>query len=281
MPKSSQRKNDTRRANRDRRARLEELKRQQRQAERRKNYLYAGSAIVVAVLLIGGAVVPTFLHDRSVSAKNKERSKVGFQATPTAAERAAGCDGTHNDPVARGAIHVPNQPIDYTTKTNGDTRGGTLAIPPSGGAHNPVPLGDKARFYGLDQKPRPERAVHNLEHGYVVAWYDSGLNGLQVRQLQQLATDPSLPRLLVVGWWQGQLPAGKHLVLTSWGRTDRCSSASPAVIRDFYAAHVDAPLAPEAGSGAGGGEQFPANDLITAPAAMSPTPTPTPTKTKK
>lgn len=259
MPKSSPRKNDARRANRDRRARLEELKRQQRQAERRKNFLFAGSAIVVAIILIAAAIIPAYLHDQAQKAKKK----VGYQASPTSAEKKAGCDGVHNDPVSPRATHIINKPIDYSKERFGDTHGGAKPIPPSGGPHNPVTLGDKNRFYALDTGVRPERAVHNLEHGYVVAWYDASLPAAQVTQLQALAKDPSLSELLVVGWWQGPLPQGKHVVLTSWGRTDRCASVSPQVIKSFYGAHVNSSLAPEVGSGAAGGDAFPPNVVDT------------------
>ncbi|HEU5033697.1 MAG TPA: DUF3105 domain-containing protein [Mycobacteriales bacterium] len=270
MPKSSNRKHDTRRANRDRRQRLEELRKQQRASERRKNLLFAGGGTVLAVALILGAVIPAYLHDRSQKAKEK----VGYQAAPTAAEKAAGCLGLHNDPVSPAAQHVPNKPIDYTKEKYGDTRGGTEAIPPSGGKHNPIPLGDKNRFYPLSEKPRPERAVHNLEHGYVVAWYDSKLPQSDVAKLQKLAADPSLSELIVTGWWQGDLPAGKHFVLTSWGRTDRCGSVSDTVVHDFYNAHVnDSKLAPEVGSGSMGGDKFPANDLNTTPVTSATTTT--------
>jgi hypothetical protein len=37
-------------------------------------------------------------------------------------------------------------------------------------------------------------------------------------------------------------------VLTSWGRTDRCTSASADVIRGFYSKNVDSSRAPEKGS---------------------------------
>jgi hypothetical protein len=71
VPKSSKNKHETRRANRDRRQRLEELRSQQKAAERRKNWLFAGSAIVVALILIGAAVIPAYIHDRNKKAKEK------------------------------------------------------------------------------------------------------------------------------------------------------------------------------------------------------------------
>jgi hypothetical protein len=286
VPKSSSRRNDTRRVNKDRRARLEELRKQQRASERRKNLLFIGSGIVVAVALIAGAVIPAYLHDQAQKRKNKP----GYQAKPTAAELAAGCTGVHNDPISAAALHV-TQPIDYSKEKYGDTRGGTPPIPPSNGRHNPVTLPDTAQFYPISEKPRPERAVHNLEHGYVDIWYDSSLPPDQVAQLQALTKQPNFSRLYVVGWWQGDLPAGKHVVLTSWGRTDRCNSVSTKVVSDFYAAHVNNPIAPEAGLGMiTGSDSYPAEVLpasspapsasasASAPAATA---TPNPTSTKK
>ena len=281
MPKDSSRRNDARRANKDRRARLEELRRQQKAAERRKNFLFVGSAIAVALILIGAAVIPAFLHDQA----NKKKQKTGYQASPSKAEVAAGCDGVHNDPISPAALHVTT-PIDYSKEKYGDTRGGTPPIPPSNGRHNPVSLGDTNRFYPLSQSPRPERAVHNLEHGYVVAWYDSKLPADQVAHLQALASAGNLSRLLVVGWTEGDLPANKHIVLTSWGRTDRCTKVSDDVINSFYKAHLNSSLSPEAGLPAiQGADSYPANTLPGSSPAPSPStsasPSPSTSSTKK
>jgi hypothetical protein len=278
VPKDSSRRNDTRRANKDRRARLEELRRQQKAAERRKNFLFIGSAIAVALILIGAAIIPAYLHDQA----NKAKAKAGHQAAPTTAEKAAGCLGVHNDPLAsdadRGHIQTP---IDYTKAKYGDTRGGTPPIPPTGGHHNQNTLSDTTRFYPLEQKPRPERAVHNLEHGYIVIWYDSKLPKDQVAHLQLLAGQGNLSRLLVVGWWQSDLPAGKHVVLTSWARTDRCSTVSDNVVNAFYKAHLNAAIAPEQGLGMSGATTLPADQLIPPSAAPSATTSPSPSSTKK
>jgi len=277
VPKSASRKNDTRKANRDRRQRLEELRKQQRAAERRKNFIFTGSAIFIAVALIAGAVIPTYLHDKA----NKAKEKPGHQFAPTAAERSAGCLGVHNDALAASGLHVTT-PIDYSKEKYGDTRGGTPPIPPSGGRHNSISLGDKTRFYPLADKPRPERAVHNLEHGYVVAWYDAKLPSKDVDTLKNLST--TLPRFLAVGWAQGDLPAGKHVVLTSWGRTDRCATASADVIRNFYSKNVDSSRAPEKGfPPITGADTIPASVLPGPNASASPSASasPAPTSTKK
>lgn len=287
MPKSSGRKHETRRANRDRRERLEELRKQQKATERRKNFIFAGSAVLVAVILIAAAVIPAYIHDRNKSEKAKQATKV-LQLKPTAAETAAGCDGVHQDPVSPAAQHVTTA-IDYSKSTYGDIEGGTPPIPPSGGQHNPVSLGDTVRFYPLSEQPRPERAVHNLEHGYIVIWYDSKLPASQVTQLEALAKDPKFSRLLVVGWWQGDLPDNKHVVLTSWGRTERCSTVSEAVAQNFYANHLNSHLSPEAGLGPiSGADSIPPGTLPNASQSTAPSPStstsasasPTPSPTK-
>jgi uncharacterized protein DUF3105 len=282
VPKSSSRKNDTRKANRDRRQRLDELRRQQRAAERRKNFIFTGSAIFIAIALIAGAVIPTYLHDRAKKRKAADAAKKQqqvVQLAPTAAEKAAGCLGVHQDPLSAAAQHVTT-PVDYSKEQFGDSGGGTPPIPPTGGKHNPISLGDKTRFYPLAEKPRPERAVHNLEHGYVVAWYDAKLPAADVTTLQSLAT--TLPRFLVVGWSGGDLPADKHLVLTSWGRTERCGTAAAPVIQNFYSKHVDSVLAPEKGfPPISGADNYPPG-VLPGPAAptSSPSASPTPSATK-
>jgi hypothetical protein len=275
VPKSSKNKHETRRANRDRRQRLEELRSQQKAAERRKNWLFAGSAIVVALILIGAAVIPAYIHDRNKKAKEK----AGYQFAPTSAEKAAGCLGVHNDPLSAAAQHVEG-PIDYTKEKYGDDRDGTVPIPPTGGKHNALSLGDTVRFYPLSDKPRPERAVHNLEHGYIVVWYDSKLPEDQVTKLQELAKSGTLTRLLVVGWWQSDLPADKHVVFTSWGRTDRCTTVSDAVATKFYQDHLNSEVAPEAGSAPiQGADSIPAGKLPSGNPSTMPSPGATATAT--
>ncbi|MBV9099154.1 MAG: DUF3105 domain-containing protein, partial [Frankiaceae bacterium] len=227
MPKNSNRRNDVRRANKDRRARLDELRRQQRAVERRKNLMTYGSAIVFALLLVGTVVLLAYNKAQAKDAKAhaitnqlKAEKKEGHQSKPTADELKNGCTGVHTDPLAKARDHVAT-PIDYASQPYGDTADGAAPIPPSGGKHNGLSLGDSKRFYAVDKKPRPERAVHDLEHGYVVIWYDAQLPAAQVQLLQAIAGDGTMGRVLVVGWWQGDLPLGKHVVMTSWQKTER------------------------------------------------------------
>ena len=46
-------------------------------------------------------------------------------------------------------------------------------------------------------------------------------------------------RTLVVPWTRGELPDGKHVVLTAWDRTQRCTEVSPEAIAQFAATYRD------------------------------------------
>lgn len=235
----------------DRRARLEEMKAQQRREARRRNALTFGAAGAVGAIILAAAIVPSYLHDQNA----KKKLKVGYTATPTSAEKAAGCTGVHNDSPSVGAQHTV-KPVDYKQ------------IPPSGGFHNPDPLPAAGHFFSLAQKPAPERAVHNLEHGFVVAWFDDKLPADQVSQLQQLSTSTDLDRMVAVGWTRGDLPDNKHIVLTSWARSERCEKVSAEVIRNFVQKHADdKKLAPEFGGS--GGSNTPPDELEPSAGAMS------------
>ena len=72
----------------------------------------------------------------------------------------------------------------------------------------------------------------------------------------------------------------KHLVLTSWGRTDRCATVSDTVVNAFYKAHLNAPLAPELGSTMAGDPNL-AADQLAPPTTTSASPSPSATSTKK
>lgn len=227
----------------ERNARLEMLRQEQKRKERRRALLiYGTSGLVAAVLIVGIALYS--VADRN--SKNRTH-KVGYLAAASAAATSAGCTGTVND-AYQGSTHVTQgQAVDYKQS------------PPSSGNHNPDPLPDGIPFYNPNSGIPVERAVHNLEHGFVVAWYDRSLPSDQVARLKTLAGDAG-HRFIGVPWTRGTFPDGKHFVLTAWDRTQRCSTVNADVIKDFVAKYGDpgsagvtwdSPTAPESGSPGG------------------------------
>jgi hypothetical protein len=245
----------------ERNARLEALRREQKRKERRRALLVYGSAGFVALALLAGIVTYTIVDNRS---KNAVR-KVGYAAEATEAAGAAGCTGVVNDPM-RGRNHVgPTAKVDYEV------------APPSSGNHDSNPLPDVYRFYEPTSGVRAERAVHNLEHGFVVAWYDRDLPKAQVDALRKVAGGAG-ERFIAVPWTREAFPSGQHFVLTAWDRTQRCRTVSEAAVKEFTAAYAnpdpegatwESPTAPE--SGAPGG-----NLDITPDGPLPPGATPTP-----
>jgi hypothetical protein len=232
----------------DRRARVEAMRREQRRKERRSSFLVYGLGSFLAVAVLLAAIIPSVLQSRERS----EKRSVGYVTSPSAAATAANCTGVRNDAeVSRD--HVTTT-VDYA-KLLGDKG---QQIPPSSGPHDANPLPDAIRFYNRADKPKLERAVHNLEHGFVVAWYDPELPQPEVDKLQQVAQQAG-ERFIAVPWDRGVFPDGRHFVLTAWDRTQRCATVNTDVVADFLRTYADptegqdwdSPTAAETG-GAGG-----------------------------
>jgi len=216
----------------DRRSRLEDLKRQQRAAERRKTLLTIISGLVVGAILIAIPVATGLAN----AAEKKRKASVGYLTTPTAAAKAADCTGVRNDKMSPAALHTPDR-VTYDT------------APPSSGKHNPDPLPDSIHFYAQSEHPSIERAVHLLEHGFIIGWYDTKLAADQVTKLKA-ASATAGSRFVAVPWDRQDFQDNRHFALTAWGRTQRCMTVSPTVISQFVGKYTNV-TAPEAGSGGG------------------------------
>ncbi|HVF75273.1 MAG TPA: DUF3105 domain-containing protein [Acidimicrobiales bacterium] len=181
---------------------------------------------VVVVLVVVGVV---FGDDDAPVEVPVELTTVG--ATPAAAD----ClPVASTRPVPQGPPH----------------RTGTLdwpVVPPDSGEHHAQTLRITPRFYERDVDPPPERAVHDLEHGIVVAWYDRELPGDEVEVLRQVADAVPTNRFVVVPWNRAAFADGRHVVLTAWGHTQRCRRVSGQVFADFVRTYADKD-APEKGA---------------------------------
>ena len=92
--------------------------------------------------------------------------------------------------------------------------------------------------------------VHNMEHGYVVAYYDEGAAEDQVTALKSYAQqriDDNLPKI-VVAPWDGELPQDANFAYTAWNFRQMCEEYNEGVFKLFAEAHHSGKgVAPEKG----------------------------------
>lgn len=222
----------------ERKARVDELRRAQKQADRRRTFLVLGAAGALAALLIGGvvwAVVNT--------AADRDMAKIGL------ASAAASCDDVVVSAGDTSSVHVgPGTDKPDVTKVDYDT------VPPTHGEHFASPEYPSRAFYTVADRPKMETLVHNLEHGYTVLWYTDGVSAEQKTQLEKIASlarkDEHTAGKFIVSAWDdtyGTYPAGKTVGISHWGKEhgyrQMCGSVSGEAIKSFVDAHPwsDAP----------------------------------------
>jgi hypothetical protein len=229
-------------ADKDRKARIEEMRRQAKAAERRRTLLVVGSAVVV-VLLIAGAVTFAIIKDDA-------RVPSGSLASLGVSVAAAKCDPVTDDPAKGGGEHVgPGTDKPDVTKVEYST------VPPTSGQHFVSPEYPNREFYTADDRPRMENLVHNLEHGYSILWYDNTATTAQQATLKAIARaandEPEAQGKFIVSAWDtayGEFPSGKHFALSHWsaqptdlskqtGHRQLCGDVSGAVVAAFVKAH--------------------------------------------
>jgi len=199
----------------DRRRRVSDMKAQQKKAERRTTYIFVAVAALAAAALIGGAV--TFggggggrLDVRTLGEKEADAKcgEVEVASTPPT--------GQHVD----GAVN-------YAT------------TPPTGGDHSGSTAPANRHFYDRDGDVGPERLVHNLEHGYVVAWYDEQASDDEINALRTISKNvsdagPSYGRKFIVApHLRGNFEGDNNVAISAWGASQLCGEVSGEAIDDF------------------------------------------------
>ena len=194
----------------DRKARIAEMQQQEKSRENRvRLQIIAGC---VALLLVLGAVITYAIFDARGNTPEVAISAIGVPAS------AASCDPVTTDKTTGNGDHVDTTgaapKVKYTT------------VPPSSGGHYQAPEVSDRRFFTAADRPKMERLVHNLEHGYTVLWYDEKAGEPKKAQLEELAQvanklEPSSQKFIVSAWdtAYGELPAGKKFALSHWSAT--------------------------------------------------------------
>jgi len=222
----------------NRRDRLASFEAARKKEQRRRNLGLLAICLVLALALLS---YPLYLFVKDYQASQRSITDIG------ASVAGAGCDPVQENAATGNQQHVPEgTPVDYAQ------------TPPDSGAHYDTPAPFAKRFYTMDDRPAVETLVHNLEHGYTIAWYRSDLPKDQVDQLDGIAStfkDESYnpAEKFITAPWSEQdgtgFPAGKNVVLAHWyadpaaptdtasqkGVRQSCTAVSGAAIKDFMA----------------------------------------------
>jgi hypothetical protein len=195
--------------------RKEEARRQREAIQRRmaRRRTYRILAAVLAVLLAAGAV--------AVYELTRPSAFVAAECSPTRLTHAftrSLSDRAHVGATNRPALSA------YPTQ------------PPASGPHDQTPL--DAGIY--DTPPDPYRAIHSLEHGAVIVWYQAGLSSSALQKIRDFYRLPANSDHVIVAPYNypqqgsaGQLPAGKDMVLVAWHRYQECGDPTLAVVQTF------------------------------------------------
>jgi hypothetical protein len=190
---------------RDRRALVEEMRRDQKRKERRRTYVVIAVCAVVALAIIAVPAWQLVKQDQAAS---------GDLATLGASADAAGCQDT----------------VTKTAEGSNDHKQVGTDIfypdaPPAFGPHYPSPAPFDRKYYTADDRPDLEYLVHNLEHGYNLLWYDDTVagDGDELSVVKAIAskfegTDLE-DKFIAVPWTEDDgkpFPDGAHVALTHW-----------------------------------------------------------------
>ncbi len=230
----------------DRQKVIDEIRRKQKGAEKRRGYAIVGVCALVAVLIVAAAAyrpVRNWWDLRKF--KDVDLASIGAPASSCGKVTTEPADGTSD--------HVPQpQQVTYTT------------APPAFGQHwneaGVAPAPFDVKFY-TDDRPELEALVHNLEHGYTILWYDqetaddaTSMNEIEALSDKFRADDENFRFKFIAAPWtsedekeSGKFPDGQHVALSHWsvggaGESDAskqvgaflyCSEPSGAALEKF------------------------------------------------
>jgi hypothetical protein len=169
-------------------------------------------------------------------------SRHGGGPAPPASARAVALPAPRERGLARAAREAGCLLLDPRDEGRGHTTG-TVAYasnPPTSGPHDPVPALDGV-YRG--RPPRPEQAVHALEHGRIEVQYRPGTPRRRVAELESVVAERFDGRR---GYKTLLFENPTHMpyavAATAWGHLLGCDGYRPALfdaLRDFRARFVD------------------------------------------
>jgi hypothetical protein len=193
----------------DRRAVVEQLRREQERAERRRTYVIIAACVAVGLVIVGLGAYPLVMDSlRQSELEGKELSALG---TPLAK---AGCTDVKAEKAVGSADHRPQtEQLTYP------------ASPPAFGPHYPIWASLSRKFYTAQDRPPLGELVHNLEHGYTILWYDETVADddqklAVVKGIANKFAGTDFEDKFIAAPWTAEdgepFPGGAHVALTHW-----------------------------------------------------------------
>jgi hypothetical protein len=189
----------------DRRAVIEQMRKDQKATERRRTLIVVVACVIVAAAIITPAALTLF--------KQKQTTD-GPLATIGASGSAAGCQDIVKKHANGNQDHKPMGTNIFYPEA-----------PPAFGPHWPVPADFSRHFYTTAERPEIEQLVHNEEHGYNILWYDAAVAGnadelAQVKAIAAKFEGQKLTDKFIAAPWTSKdgkpFPNGAHVALTHW-----------------------------------------------------------------
>lgn len=197
----------------DRKAVIEQMRKKQKSAERRRGTVIVAVCVLAAVAIIGAAAIP-ILKDKW------DQRQYNDQALADIGQPASTCEKVTTKKADGNQNHVPEgTPVTYTT------------APPAFGPHWNVaglaPAPFSRHFYTAQDRPELESLVHNLEHGYTILWYDDTIadDEKAMEEIKGIADkfgDENFRDKFVAAPWTKDtenykpFPDGAHVAFTHW-----------------------------------------------------------------
>lgn len=233
----------------EKRRRREEARRHREGLRRkavRRRYYRNGAYTLVAVAVVGAIVygATRAKHGAALTAQQRTLlAQADSQAT------AAGCGPGKTIAAYSGA---PDQAHIGAQVASPPPLSTYSSTPPASGPHDSSPLGA-----GVYSSPPPVySAIHSLEHGAAIIWYDPSASGGDLDRITGFFDDPVNQDHVIVAPYDypdqgsaGKLPAGKKMVLVAWHHVRECNGLSLAVAFDFVAHYRFPPPAGESYKG--------------------------------
>ncbi len=223
---------DAKRAAKARRLEIEAAKRAAHAAERRRSWIWAGSALTAGVLLVLAVEIPRWTAPTPIA--NRSLSQLGVSA------KSAAC-GTDTKRTVAAKGDVP--PTDKAGKPSVIKY---TEVPPTSGKSYSTGATAGTHYYATGEGPTPQALVRNLQNGYTILWYTAGLPKKQLDQLTYVgdtgATLAPQEKFIVAPWDTklGAFPAGKNVALAAWGSVQFCGGVNGKTVQTFITNHPPA-----------------------------------------